>query len=163
MNARRTLLATLLVCTGLALPGFALAQKAPAAPNYPPIVGKHVADTKKQIKTIKMDEFYAQLQKKELGTLIDVREADEYADGFIPGAVNIPRGLLEFKIWKQLGFPNAVDMNQRITLYCMTGGRCALSAKALQDLGFTNVVGGDLKIEEWTKAGYPLVKPSAKG
>jgi len=160
MKAQRTtLLATLLLSAGLVLPAFALAQKAPPPPNYPPVVGKLVADTKKQIKTIKMDEFRAALDKKELGKIIDVRQEDEYADGFVPGAVNIPRGLIEFRIWKALGFPNAVDMNQRLTLYCLTGGRCALAAKSLQDLGFTNVVSADMKFEDWEKAGHPVEKP----
>ncbi|MCM2326762.1 MAG: rhodanese-like domain-containing protein [Lysobacter sp.] len=160
MKAQRTtLLATFLLSAGLVLPAFALAQKAPPAPNYPPVVGKLVADTKKQIKTIKMDEFRAALDKKELGKLIDVRQEDEYADGFVPGAVNIPRGLIEFRIWKALGFPNAVDMNQRLTLYCATGGRCALATKSLQDLGFTNVVSADMKFEDWEKAGHPVEKP----
>ena len=63
---RRTLLATLLVAAGLVLPGFALAQKAPA-PTYPPSVGKLVADTKKQIKTITMAEFKAAIDQKTVG------------------------------------------------------------------------------------------------
>jgi rhodanese-related sulfurtransferase len=156
---RNTLLVTLLVSAGLALPAIASAQLAPPAPNYPPVVGKLVGETKKQIKTLKMPEFKAAYDKKEVGKLIDVRDAEEYEDGFIPGAVNISRGLIEFRIWKALGFPNAVDMNQRLTLYCATGGRCALAAKSLQDLGFTNAVSVDMKFEDWEKAGYPVEKP----
>jgi rhodanese-related sulfurtransferase len=159
---RCTLLATLLVSAGLLMPGFAQAQLAPPAPNYPPIVGKLVGDTKKQIKTITMDEFRAAFDRKELGKIIDVREEDEFNDGFVPGAIHIPRGLIEFRIWKALGFPNAIDMNQRLTLYCLTGGRCALATKSLQDLGFTNVVSADLKFEEWVKAGHPVAKPAKK-
>lgn len=120
------------------LPGFALAQKAPPAPNYPPLVGKLVADTKKQIKTMKMDEFRAALGKPELGKVIDVRQEIEFEDGYVPGASNIPRALIEFRIWKALGFPNAVDMNQRLTLYCLTGARCSLAAKSRQDLGWVS-------------------------
>jgi len=161
-SRRNTLLAALLVSAGLLLPGLALAQAAAPAPNYPPSIGKLVADTKKQIKTIKMDEFRAALDKKELGTIIDVRQEDEYADGFVPGAINIPRGLIEFRIWKALGFPNAVDMNQRLTLYCLTGGRCALATKSLQDLGFTNAVSVDMKFDDWVKAGHPVAKPAKK-
>jgi rhodanese-related sulfurtransferase len=161
-SPRKTILATLLVSAGLLLPGLAPAQLAPPPPSYPPLVGKMVADTKKQIKTIKMDEFRAALDRKELGKLVDVREEDEYNDGFVPGATNIPRGLIEFRIWKALGFPNAVDMNQRLTLYCATGGRCALATKSLQDLGFTNAVSVDMKFEDWEKAGHPVAKPAKK-
>lgn len=161
-TTRRTFLATLLVSTGLVLPGLALASAPAPAPNYPPSVGKLVADTKKQIKTIKLDEFKAAFDKKELGTLIDVREEDEFIDGYVPGATNIPRGLIEFRIWKKVGFPAEVDMNKRLTLYCATGGRCSLATKSLQDLGFTNVVSVDMKFDDWVKAGHPVEKPAKK-
>jgi rhodanese-related sulfurtransferase len=45
-----------------------------------------------------------------------------------------------------------------MTLYCATGGRCALAAKSLQDLGLNNIVSVDMKFEDWAKAGYPVVK-----
>jgi len=154
---RRTLLATFLVAAGLILPGFALAQKAPA-PTYPPSVGKMVAETKKQIKTITMDEFKAAIDQKTVGKIIDVRNENEFEDGYVPGAVNVPRGLIEFRIWGELGFPAAVDMNQRLTLYCATGGRCALATKSLMDLGFTNAVSVDMKFADWVKAGHPVKK-----
>lgn len=158
---RTTILASLLVSAGLVLPGIALAQKAPPAPSYPPAVSKMVGEVKKQVKTIKMDEFRAGLDQKTLGKIIDVRNENEFEDGFVPGAVNVPRGLIEFRIWKELGFPNAVDMNQRLTLYCATGGRCALATKSLMDLGFTNVVSADMKFEDWVKAGNPVEKPKS--
>lgn len=159
----RTTRLALALAAAFVVPAFAQAPAAPApAPNYPPVVGKLVADTKKQVKTIKMDEFRAALDRKELGKIIDVREPEEYADGHVPGAINIPRGLIEFRIWKALGFPNAVDMNQRLTLYCLTGGRCALATKSLQDLGFTNAVSADMKFEDWEKAKHPVAKPAPK-
>ena len=158
---RNALLASLLVSAGLVLPGIALAQKAPPAPAYPPVVGKMVGEAKKQVKTIKMDEFKAGLEQKALGRIIDVRNENEFEDGYVPGAVNVPRGLIEFRIWKELGFPNAVDMNQRLTLYCATGGRCALATKSLMELGFTNVVSADMNFEYWVKAGNPVEKPKS--
>lgn len=158
---RTTRLFLALATAAIVTPAFAQAPAAPA-PNYPPVVTKLVADTKKEVKTIKIDEFKAAYDKKALGVLIDVRDPPEYADGHIAGAINISRGLLEFRIWKALGFPNAVDMNQRITLYCLTGGRCALATKSLMGLGFTNVVSSDMKFEDWEKAGYPVAKPAPK-
>jgi rhodanese-related sulfurtransferase len=77
----------------------------------------------------------------------------------VPGAVNVPRGLIEFRIWKLVGFPDKVDLNKQMTLYCLTGGRCALATKSLQDLGFTNVTSVDMMFEDWVKAGYPVAKP----
>ena len=49
-------------------------------------------------------------------------------------------------------------MSKKITLYCASGARCALAMKSLQDLGLSNVTAADMRIEDWTKAGYPLTK-----
>jgi rhodanese-related sulfurtransferase len=137
---------------GLALPGFVTAQ------NYPPSVGQLVTATKKQVKTINMAEFKAALDRGDAGLVVDVRESDEFADGHIASAINVPRGLIEFTIWTHIGYPDKTDMAKKLTLYCKTGGRCALAAKSLQDLGLTNVTAVDMKIDDWVKAGYPLVK-----
>ena len=153
MKARTPMFTAALVAVSLMLPGYALAQ------NYPPSVGQMVAATKKQIKTINMEQFKALVEKNAAGLIIDVRQEDEFADGHVPGAINIPRGLIEFRIWKSVGFPDKTDMNRQMTLYCLTGGRCALATKSLQDLGFTNVTSVDMKFEDWVKAGNPVVKP----
>jgi len=50
-------------------------------------------------------------------------------------------------------------MSKKMTLYCATGGRCALATKSLQDLGFTNVTSVDMRFADWVKAGYPVAKP----
>jgi rhodanese-related sulfurtransferase len=152
LNYGKSFAIAVLATIALALPGFVLAQ------NYPPSVGQLVASTKKQIKTISMADFKMALDRNDVGVLVDVREPDEFADGRIAGAVNVPRGLIEFTIWTHVGFPDKTDMGRKLTLYCKTGGRCALAAKTLQDLGFTNVTSVDMKLEDWTKAGYPLVK-----
>lgn len=152
LSYTKSFTAAVVVAFGLAIPGFVQAQ------NYPPSVGQMVAATKKQVKTVSLAEFKAMLDRSEAGIIVDVREADEYADGHIAGAVNEPRGLIEFTIWKHVGYPDKIDMNKKLTLYCKTGGRCALAAKSLQDLGFTNVASVDMMIENWVKAGYPLVK-----
>ena len=154
MKARRSMLAAALIAASLLVPGLTYAQ------DYPASVGQMVAATKKQIRTVKLDEFKAAFDKKALGLLVDVREEDEFADGYIPGAVNVPRGLIEFRIWKLAGFPDKTDMGKQMTLYCASGGRCALATKSLQDLGFTNVTAADVKFEDWVKAGYPVVKPA---
>ena len=152
LSSRRTFAVAILATICLALPATAPAQ------NYPPSVGQYVASVKKQVKTINMAEFKAALDRGDVGVLVDVREADEFADGHIPGAVNVPRGLIEFTIWAHVGFPDKTDTARQLTLYCKTGGRCALAAKSLQDLGFTHVAAVDMKLEDWIKADYPLVK-----
>ncbi len=172
MSYRTTLLFSSLILVGatvltacttapmapMAAPVPAAAAAAPA-PSYPPSVNQLVAKTKSQIKTVKMPEFKAAFDKKDVGLLIDVRQENEFEDGFVPGAVNVPRGLIEFRIWKLVGFPNTTKMDTKMTLYCATGGRCALATKSLQDLGFTNATSVDMKFDDWVKAGYPVAMP----
>jgi rhodanese-related sulfurtransferase len=136
------------------------APPSPAAPNYPDSVKTYVGSVKKQIKTINMEQFRALYDKKAAGLIVDVRQENEFEDGFVPGAVNVPRGLIEFRIWKLVGFPGAVDMNKQMTLYCATGGRCALATKSLQDLGFTNVTSVDMVFDKWVAGGHPVAKPA---
>lgn len=153
MKTRSSLFAAALVAASLILPGHALAQ------NYPDSVKQLVSATKKQIKTINMEQFKALVDKKEAGLIIDVRNEIEYDDGHVPGAVNVPRGLIEFRIWKLVGFPDKTDLNKQMTLYCLSGARCALATKSLQDLGFTNVTSVDMAFDNWVKAGHPVAKP----
>ena len=68
--------------------------------------------------------------------LIDVRETDEYHAGHIPGAVFIPRGMLEFKLTST---PELIPRDLKIVVYCKTGGRSALAALTLQEMGYVNV------------------------
>ena len=153
MKTRSKMFAAALVAATLILPGYALAQ------NYPDSVKQLISAAKKQVKTINMEQFKALVDKKEAGLIIDVRQEIEFDDGHVPGAINVPRGLIEFRIWKSVGFPDKLDMSKQMTLYCLTGARCAMAAKSLQDLGFTNVTSVDMRFEDWVKAGHPVAKP----
>src|SRR5450759_409957 len=77
--------------------------------------------------------------------------ADEYKAGHIPGTVNIPRGVLEFRIYKQLGYPKTVDTKQKIYVHCATGGRATLATKELKDIGFTNVTAVLMNVQDREK------------
>lgn len=90
--------------------------------------------------------------------LIDVREPGEFEQGHIDGAVNQPRGLLEFVITRHPALAeiaaNQPDQlaNTEIVLYCRSGARSALAAQSLQKLGFTNVhslAGGYTGWQSW--------------
>jgi len=151
-NKPISLTGILLIVAGLLSPGWAVAQK------YPRSVSELVARTKTQIKTVDMATFKSGLDRGELGLIIDVREPGEYAVGHIPGAINIPRGQIELNIWPHVGFPENTDMSRKMTLYCGSGTRCVLATKSLQDLGFSSVTAADMRIDDWTRAGYPLVK-----
>jgi rhodanese-related sulfurtransferase len=151
MRKSKTIFATLLLMTAaLLLPSLGYGA------DFPPSVGQRVAETKKAIKTVDMAGFKAMYDKKAYGLLVDVRDPDEYAAANIPGSVNVSRGKLEFTIWKHVGGPENPDYNKKMTLHCATGGRCALAAKTLMDLGFKDVTSVDMKLADWQKAGYPL-------
>ncbi len=95
--------------------------------------------------------------------LIDIRERAEYQRGHLPGAMIIPRGLLEFEIipaLERLGTDIPVA-ERDIVLYCGTGGRSALAAKSLDAMGFRNVRSMDGGIVAWAEAKLPLVTPTA--
>jgi molybdopterin/thiamine biosynthesis adenylyltransferase/rhodanese-related sulfurtransferase len=86
--------------------------------------------------------------------LIDVREGDEYSDGYIPGAHWIPRGKLELRI------EDAVpDRDADVVLYCAGGNRSALAARSLKELGYTRVSSMAGGYGAWKRAGFETVKP----
>jgi rhodanese-related sulfurtransferase len=78
--------------------------------------------------------------------VVDVRDPTEVQQtGKVKGAVNVPRGMLEFRADPESPYHNpAFQKDKTILLHCASGGRSALSAKTLQDMGYTAVynIGG---------------------
>ena len=93
---------------------------------------------------------------READLLLDVREADEHAAGHLPGAVLVPRGLLEFKLGSTPEF-GARDLD--IVLYCKTSGRAALAAVAMQQMGYSRVRSIAGGFDAWAAAGLPVARP----
>src|SRR5262249_12134358 len=98
-------------------------------------------------------ELRKRLDSGEPLALIDVRDPDEYRDGFIEPATNISRGFLEFRIGAA-----APEPSTPIVLYCQTGLRSMLAAKALRDLGYQNVINLQGGFQRWAQSGPPVVK-----
>ena len=86
--------------------------------------------------------------------LVDVREADEWAQGHAPGAVHIPRGFLELRIEEE-----AKEKGAPVVLYCAGGTRSALAARSLQEMGFADVVSVAGGFGKWKEAGLEIVVP----
>ncbi len=86
--------------------------------------------------------------------LVDVREKDEWTEGFIPGARWIPRGFLELRIEDQVP-----ERSAEIVLYCAGGTRSALAARALAELGYTNVKSLAGGFSAWKRAGLNFERP----
>lgn len=89
---------------------------------------------------------------------VDVRETVELQkSGKVKGAVHTPRGLLEFQADSESpAHVDALSSGKRLVLYCGTGGRSALAAKTLHDMGVDNVCHVAGGFEAWREAGGPI-------
>lgn len=114
-----------------------------------------VMAAKAQTREVPLDQADASLATADV--LIDVREPEEYASGHLQGAINLPRGLLEFKL---SGTPALERRDLNVVLYCKTSGRAALSAASMQAMGYLNVTSIAGGYDAWVAAGKPVVKPS---
>ena len=87
---------------------------------------------------------------------VDVRERAEQSAGAITGAVAAPRGFLEFVADPASPMHNpALSAGKRLVIYCASGGRSALAAKTLQDMGYVEVANLTGGFQAWTEAGGP--------
>ncbi|MBI5918696.1 MAG: rhodanese-like domain-containing protein [Nitrosomonadales bacterium] len=86
---------------------------------------------------------------------LDVREPAEYEAGRLPGAINLPRGVVEFRIGEHPAF---ADKSRPAVVYCKTGGRSALAVLNLQRIGYTDLVSMSGGIEAWSSQGLPVLK-----
>ncbi|MEA3413374.1 MAG: rhodanese-like domain-containing protein [Pseudomonadota bacterium] len=127
-----------------------------AGKKYPDNVMRLVDEARRNIRTVDIEPFKKVWDRKDYDLLVDVREPREYQAVHIPGAINVPRGVIEFAIWKHVGFPAATHYGIRAYLYCLSGKRCALATRSLQDLGFTNLTSVNMHFREWVNKGYPL-------
>lgn len=91
-------------------------------------------------------------------TLIDLRESEELEQtGKIPGSKHAPRGMLEFYADPSLPYHRPeFDKNKRIILHCASGGRSALAASTLQQMGYQNVAHLEGGMKAWKEAGLPV-------
>ncbi|HVW88154.1 MAG TPA: molybdopterin-synthase adenylyltransferase MoeB [Gaiellaceae bacterium] len=93
-------------------------------------------------------------QSLEGAAWVDVREADEWQEGHLPGAVHIPRGFLESRI--ETAVP---DKSHPVVVYCASAARSAFAAKALQGLGYENVHSLAGGFTDWKRNGLEIVMP----
>ena len=108
-----------------------------------------------KVSIVEVDISQAKNLLVEGALVLDVREPNEYANGYIVNAVNIPRGVLEFKIDQHIGDS---DKSVSVLVYCKTGGRGALAANALKLMGYEQVVSLQGGIDNWASAGNPIEK-----
>jgi rhodanese-related sulfurtransferase len=94
-----------------------------------------VNEAKKEIQEISADDLKKLQQSGDDLIVIDVREREDAAKGTIPGAVNVPRGVLEHNIDQV-----TTDKGKKLVLYCGGGSRSALAAASLKKMGFKNAI-----------------------
>lgn len=116
-----------------------------------------VAEAKARIENLTVEQAAREIEGGN-ALLVDLREPDERnANGSIAGAVTAPRGMLEF--WADPASKyhrEEFDPGKRIILQCASGGRSALAAAMMKDLGYTKVASMDGGFNAWKASGKPV-------
>ncbi|MGE0286363.1 MAG: rhodanese-like domain-containing protein [Bradyrhizobium sp.] len=102
------------------------------------------------------------LIEKGSALVIDVRDANEVEKtGMIAGAINVSRGMLEFRADPSSPYHDKVfDRSKTMILYCASGGRSALGGKALKELGYADVLNlGAFK--DWVDSSGAIQSPAS--
>ena len=116
------------------------------APKFLAIVN----DAKKRVKETNVADVKRRMDAGAKMILVDVREESEWANGHLPGAIHLGKGIIERDVEGRIP-----DTSTKIVLYCGGGFRSALSADNLQKMGYTNVESMDGGWKGWLAAGYP--------
>jgi rhodanese-related sulfurtransferase len=119
------------------------------APNFL----KLVDDAKKRVKETNVPDVKRRIDGGEKFLIVDVREDSEWANGHLPDAVHLGKGIIERDIEARVP-----DTNAKLILYCGGGFRSALVADNLQKMGYTNVESMDGGWKGWLAAGLPTVR-----
>jgi rhodanese-related sulfurtransferase len=116
-----------------------------------------VTEAKQRVQNLTVDQAAEELERGD-ALLVDLREPGERQEhGAIPGAVHAPRGMLEFWADPTSTYHRAeFDPNRRVILHCASGGRSALAADTLQQMGYANVAHLDGGFNAWKAANRPV-------
>ena len=116
-----------------------------------------VAEAKASVENLDVDTVEAELADGDV-ILVDIREAEELeANGAIPGSVHLPRGMLEFYADPSSPYHREpLDPSKRVILHCASGGRSALAASTLRQMGYERIAHLDGGFNAWKEAGKPV-------
>ena len=113
-----------------------------------------VKDAKARVQNLTPEQVEKELQAGAL--LVDIREPEERKEAAIKGSLAAPRGMLEFYADASLPYhKKELAPERRIILHCGSGGRSALAADTLQQMGYSNVAHLDGGIKAWKDSGRP--------
>ncbi|QYJ15673.1 Sulfurtransferase [Rubrobacter xylanophilus DSM 9941] len=110
-----------------------------------------VAEARSQTRQVSPEEVHEALRSGEDITVVDVREPKEWSRGHIPEAKHIPRGVLEYRVASDLP-----ERDARVVVHCAAGGRGALAARTLQEMGYTNATNMEGGLAAWREKSYEL-------
>ena len=129
----------------------------------PKTAAEMVAEAKANVENLTPDQVEQEVNAG--AVLIDLREPGELAEnGTIPGAVHAPRGMLEFWADPASSYHRPeFDPSRRVILTCASGGRSALAAGTLRQLGYENVAHLDGGLNAWKESGKPVESASKSG
>jgi rhodanese-related sulfurtransferase len=114
---------------------------------------KLVQDAKRNVKETNVADVKRRSDAGEKFLLVDVREDNEWANGHLPDAVHLGKGIIERDIVQRVP-----DTSAKLILYCGGGFRSALAAENLQKMGYINVESMDGGWRGWVEAGLPTAK-----
>jgi adenylyltransferase/sulfurtransferase len=110
-------------------------------------------EAREVVPEVSPDEVKARIDGPQKPVVLDVREKEEYRQGFLPGAVSVPRGFLEMRIEDTVA-----DRHTPIVAYCAGGTRSLLAGRILRELGYDNVVSMRGGYQAWKNQGLPIVE-----
>jgi len=108
-----------------------------------------VNEAKSRVKECTVDDVKGMLDAGEAFRLVDVREESEWANGHLPRAIHLSKGVIERDVEKTI-----TDTDEKIVCYCGGGFRSALVADNLRKMGYTNVWSMDGGWRGWNERGY---------
>jgi len=116
---------------------------------------QHAGDQSISVPTVTILEVKKMMDAGTTTLIIDIRDKEDFADGHISGAINIPRDDLQKRL------PELVpDKSANVVLYCQTDRRSPPATKTINDLGYKNAVDMKGGFDAWEAAAYPTVKPA---
>jgi len=100
-------------------------------------------------------DLVQRLETADAPVILDVRSPEEYAEGHIPGAINVPYDQIPANLDSLESF-----LSDEVVVYCRTGRRAGVAEKALSEAGFTQVLDLEGHMTSWNDAGLPVVVPA---
>jgi rhodanese-related sulfurtransferase len=112
-----------------------------------------VTDAKSRIREVSQDELRRWIDEHKEMVILDVREPNDHAHSRIENSTNIPRGVLELEVEDTIP-----DRNRTVVTYCGGGGRSALAADVLQQMGYRDVYSLQGGYKQWKEKPFPTLE-----